>query len=218
MNQEPSEKSIERVVWAALIIVVLVIAAAYLMQTFRRRSEDALTAARLPVINRVTDFALTNQLGQNLRLSDFLGRVWVADVIFTRCPGPCVQMTRSMNEIRNQFLGSDDIVWASITADPDHDTPEILKEYVAKWVEHPRNWHFLTGSKAAVKRLSVDDLKLVVVEKDAVQRISDEDLFLHSTKFVLLDRHGRLRGIYEGTDQAARESLAKDLRNLVTER
>ncbi len=217
MNKEPSEKSVERGVWAALITVVLVIAAAYLTQTLRRRSEDALASARLPVISQVSDFVLTNHLGRNLRLSDLLGRVWVADIIFTRCPGPCVQMTRSMNEIRNQFLGSDDVAWVSITADPDHDTPQVLKEYAAKWVEHPQNWHFLTGPKAALTKISVDDLKLVVVEKDAMERTSAEDLFMHSTKFVLLDRQGRLRGVYEGTEKAGRESLVRDLRNLVAE-
>ncbi len=217
MDKESSEKSLERGVWVALISVALVIATAYLTQTLRRRPQAALPAARLPVISQVSDFGLTNHLGRNLGLADLLGRVWIADIIFTRCPGPCVQMTRSMNQVRNQFLDREDVAWVSITADPDHDSPLVLKKYAEKWVEHPQNWHFLTGPKALLNRLAVDDLKLVVVEKDPVQRMSAEDLFLHSTKFVLLDRQGRLRGIYEGTEQSGRESLVRDLRILIAE-
>ncbi len=217
MRTESSEKSIERGVWAALITAVLLIAAAYLAQTISRRSKAGLDNGKLPVISQVSNFNLTNQLGQSIRLSDLLGKVWVADIIFTRCPGPCVQMTRAMSSVRKEFLNRDDIAWVSITADPEHDTPPVLKEYADKWVEPPKNWHFLTGPKPLVAKLSIDDLKLVVVEKDANQRMSEADLFLHSTKFVLLDRQGRLRGIYEGTEETGRKNLAIDLRLLMSE-
>lgn len=218
MKKDSSEKFVERGVWALLIFVVLLIATAYVIKSGRRRAQDSVGLAGLPLISQVTSFEVTNHLGRNIRLPDLLGRVWVADVLFTRCPGPCVQMTRSMNEIRNRFLDREDISWLSITTDPEHDTPEVLNAYATQWAEHPKNWHFVTGSKSVLKKLAVDDLKLVVVEKDEAQRASEADLFLHSTKFVLLDRHGRLRGIYEGTEASGRETLARDLRILLGER
>jgi protein SCO1 len=154
---------------------------------------------RLPVYGSVANFTLTNQDGSPVSLGDLRGRVWVADIIFTRCPGPCARMTRQMCDLELALPEMSRARLVTFTTDANFDTPPILKAYADRFGADSRRWLFLTGSPRQVAEVAIDSLKLTAVEKKAEDRQSPEDLFIHSTIFVVVDQRAQLRGIYETT-------------------
>ena len=213
-------RKVEWLVWAGLALVIATIAVSFVLARLGRRGESSGKA--LPVYGQVADFTLTNQFGETVRLAGLSGHVWVADIIFTRCPGPCLTMTRQMKEVAQALPADSSVKFVSLTNDPQYDTPEILKEYASRHADTNR-WMFLTGSKEEIARLAIDSLKLTAVEKQPEKRESPEDLFIHSTIFVLVDRQGRLRGVFEtmgeGVDAAsARAQLVAAIKQLEGEK
>jgi protein SCO1/2 len=150
----------------------------------------------LPVISQLADFSMTNQLGRTVRRADFLGQVWVADVIFTRCPGPCAMMTTRMADLQASIPRQWPVKFVSLTTDAEYDTPEVLRSYAEGYRADPQRWNFLHATKPAIVDLAVKNLKLVVLDKEQ-ERQSPNDLFIHSTTLALVDKHGRLRGSFE---------------------
>jgi len=171
----------------------------------------------LPVLSRVTGFQLTNQVGQEVSASELSGHVWVADIIFTRCPGPCVQMTRQLAEVQAELAPDRPVKLVSLTANPEFDTVEVLRQYAERFGAQPGRWHFLTGRKANLYDLAIKQLLLAVGESDPAQRTDNADLFIHSTKFVLVDAQGGVRGVFEGTESESRPRLLEAVRLLLKE-
>ncbi len=87
------------------------------------------SAVPLPVIGQIADFTLTNQNGQVTTLADLSNRVWVADIIFTRCAGPCPRMTAQMRSLQDLLPHDSEAKLVTLTTDPENDTPSILKKY-----------------------------------------------------------------------------------------
>jgi len=150
----------------------------------------------LPVINRIDDFSMIDQSGRIVRRDDLLGQVWLADVIFTRCPGPCAKMTSRMADLQASIPPEWPVKLVSLTTDPEHDTPEVLNRYATRFQADAGRWSFLSAAKPAIVDLAVGNLKLVMLDKDE-SRESPEDLFIHSTTLALVDKRGRLRGAFE---------------------
>lgn len=150
----------------------------------------------LPIICELADFSMTNQLGQTVRRADLLGQVWVADVIFTRCPGPCATMTAHLADLQASIPKDWPVKLVSLTTDPEYDTPDVLHTYAEEYHADPGRWSFLHAAKPAMVDLAVKNLKLVVLDKEQ-ERESPNDLFIHSTTLALVDKHGRLRGALE---------------------
>ncbi|HJT35038.1 MAG TPA: SCO family protein [Pirellulales bacterium] len=192
----------------ALTTVMLLLAVPYLLvktgvwQPALSVASDASAALpmrdpdELPVICELADFAMTNQLGQTIRRDDLLGQVWVADVIFTRCPGPCAMMTTRMADLQASIPKEWPVKFVSLTADADYDTPEVLRRYAEEYQADSQRWNFLHSTKTGIVDLAVRNLKLVVLDKEQ-ERQSAHDLFIHSTTLALVDKHGRLRGAFE---------------------
>jgi len=155
----------------------------------------------LPVIGPIAEFTLTNQNGRAVSLADLRGRVWVADIIFTRCPGPCLKMTRQMKELQEALPPASQAKLVTLTTDADFDTVPVLKAYAERFQADTNRWMFLTGSKRAIANLAIDSLKLTAIEKKPEERESPQDLFVHSTIFVLADKQARLRGVFETTGE-----------------
>jgi protein SCO1/2 len=108
---------------------------------------------RLPVIGQAAPFALTSQDGKPVALADLRGRVVAVTFIYTECPDICPLLTQKMVGVQNA-LGAefgDKIAFVSITLDPEHDTPAVLKDYAQFWGAKPNGWTFLTGSPEAVR-------------------------------------------------------------------
>ena len=212
---ETEPTSTKRMLWVGVALTVALLLTAAAAGFLRQRA----SATPLPVYGRVGSFTLTNQNGQAVTLADLQGHVWVADIIFTRCAGPCPAMTRQMRDLQNALPGSSSARLVSLTTDPDFDTPSVLKTYAERFGADAGRWFFLTGTKREIGSLAIDSLKLTAVEKTPEERKDPEDLFIHSTLLVLVDAQGQLRGIYpttglDGERQPVTSQVIKDIRRL----
>lgn len=190
-------------VWG-LLLILLTLAALGLMWTLQQRPPTP-AAGPLPVIGQVTAFTLTNQSGAPVTLSDLRGKVWVADIIFTRCAGPCPRMTQQMRELQAQFAHEPDVRLVTLTTDPAYDTPEILRRYGDKFGAQTNHWWFLTGDPKQIAGLARNGLRLTAEAVPEAERQNPADLFLHSTLMVVVDRQGQLRAAVETQDDTAVE-------------
>jgi len=189
----------EWLVWGGLLLTILALLTAFIIVPFRSQP--------LPVLGQMSEFTLTNQDNQNVTLASLHGDVWVADVIFTRCAGQCPVMSAHMQSIQDALSGASPIKLISFTTDPDFDTPSVLKQYGARFGAHNGQWMFLTGTKASLRRATVDGLKLSVMENSG--QGDPGALFVHSEKLVVLDQDGRIRGYFDGeTAEGASQALA----------
>jgi protein SCO1/2 len=177
----------------------------------------------LPIYGQVSDFTLTNQDGQVVSLVDLRGKVWVADIIFTRCAGPCPQMTRQMGELQAALPAGSPVKLVTLTTDPDFDTPPVMRNYAQRFGANLDRWMFLTGTKKEIASLASSGLKLSAVEVKPGERTAPEDLFIHSTIFVVVDKQARLRGVYQTTGpdvdaQSAKQKILAAVATLVREK
>jgi protein SCO1 len=206
------------ITWGGPVLIGAILLLAYALLRL-----SAPTAPPLPILSQVADFTLTNQNGRAVSLDDVRGHVWVADIIFTRCAGPCLKMSRQMRDLQHALPPGSGARLISLTTDPDFDTPPVLKTYGERFDANPDRWWFLTGTKDQIAKLATDSLKLTAIEKKPEQRETPVDLFIHSTIMVLVDKQARLRGIYETTGEgvdpeAVRRQMLAALKNLERER
>ncbi|MFO1489020.1 MAG: SCO family protein [Verrucomicrobiota bacterium] len=204
MNSQPRKFSL--LLSAGVLLVMLTLLLAYLLTGLEKYSSKT---KPLPVIGDVNPFSLTNQAGVAVSLADFRGKVWIADVIFTRCPGPCLKMTRQMKELQAELTAKDRLRLVTVTTDPSFDTPSVLAKYAARFDADTSRWTFLTGPKTEIAALVSGGLKLSAVEVKPEERTSANDLYIHSTIFALVDQQARLRGVFdtggEGVDWPAQK-------------
>jgi cytochrome oxidase Cu insertion factor (SCO1/SenC/PrrC family) len=164
----------------------------------------------LLVYGSVGDFTLTNQDGQTVSLANLHGQVWVADVIFTRCAGPCLKMSRQMKDLQEALPAGSQARLITLTTDPEFDTPAVLKAYSRRFGADNNRWLFLTGTKQQLMNLATDSLKLTAIEKQPADRETPADLFIHSTIFVIVDKQSRLRGVFETSGEGIDPADVKD--------
>ena len=151
----------------------------------------------LRAIGPVANFTLTNQDGKITSLGDYTNHVWVADIIFTRCAGPCPRLTQQMHSLQNSLAASSPAKLVTLTTDPEYDSPKVLKRYGARFSANFNRWTFLTGTKSEIAALASSSLKLSAQPVKPAERKNDADLFIHTTIFVIVDKHAQLRGFFE---------------------
>lgn len=161
----------------------------------------------LPVMGDVPSFQLTSQSGQSFERKTLDGSVWVADFFFTTCTGPCPRMTAQMRTVQKRTADLPGVKLVSFTVDPKRDTPTVLAEYAKRFQADPARWFFLTGETAVLDGLARNTFKLNNVDGSLV----------HSTRFVLVDRKSRIRGVYASTDDDFLSRLVRDIRSLERE-
>ena len=132
-------------------------------------------------------------------------------------------MTRQMKELQQALPAASRTRLITLTTDPDFDSPAVLKTYAERFGANPNRWQFLTGTKKQLGDLAIASLKLTAIEKGPGERQSPDDLFVHSTIFVIVDRRGQLRGIYETAGegiewQKSRAQVLAAIRRLELER
>jgi|ERR1043166_913747 cytochrome oxidase Cu insertion factor (SCO1/SenC/PrrC family) len=211
---------LSRTLWVGVGLLIVILAVAAVLSRVEPKHGRA---AAPPVLGRVADFTLTNQSGQAVTLASLLGQVWVADIIFTSCAGPCPRMTKQMKTLQDALPPASRARLVTLTTDPGTDTPAVLKQYAARFGANPDRWIFLTGTKKEIAALAIDSLKLTAVEKKPEERENPQDLFVHSTIFVVVDKQARLRGVFEtegeGIDPVrARKEILATMRQLERER
>ena len=170
------------------------------------------TPASLQKYWPLPDFTLTQSDGQSLRLADLKGKVWVADFFYTSCPGPCPVLTSKLGEVQKALASNADVRLVSISVDPEKDTTEALQAYAKRFNAGP-HWSFCTGDKPAIIVLAHDGFKLPIAEGTP-----ESGPVTHSTRMVLVDRTGTVRGFYEGTSEEGVQALVRDAGQLLEEK
>jgi protein SCO1/2 len=176
---------------------------------FLRQVEVArLASNQLPDIGTVPAFQLVNQDNQSFGTEQLRDKIWIADFIYTRCPGPCPMISSRMGEVQKP-LQNTDVKLVTFSVDPQRDTPQVLRDYAARLNAEPGRWNFLTGDRETIYRLAKDAFKLATI--DDPQGPGP----IHSTRMVLVDRRGSIRGYYDALDADAVTRLLADSNHLL---
>lgn len=226
----------QKALLALCIAILLPVASYFIVKTVSR---DAINMPRKyypestidTVINgkKVTDTVwyqlanatFTNQLGKKVSLDELRGRIIIADFFFTRCPSICPTLTRNMKGLQESLKMKDVtkridttfVQFLSFSVDPERDSVPVLKKYADKYGVNHDVWWMLTGPKKEIYDFLLNEIKLPAQDGGTV-----DSLFIHTEKFVLIDKHGIIRGYYNGLDEASLAKLAEDLTLLMLEK
>lgn len=171
-------------------------------------------SSELPVLVQLPDFALRDQTGERFGSEQLKDKPWIANFVFTRCPTTCPIQTRNLAKFQKQLKkipGGEQIELVSITVDPNFDTSAVLADYAKQMQADPERWHFLTGSREDIWDLCKKGFKLAV--DDAPPEAPSP--IMHSSRMMLVDREGQIRGFYEGTTREGMNELRMGLENLL---
>ena len=148
-----------------------------------------------------------------VKSTDLEGKIWVADFFFTTCPTICPTMTKNMQKLNAATKDlHDELQFISISINPQHDTPSILKRYREHYKATASNWQFLTGKEAETHQLGIENFQIFAGRDE-----ESEGGYAHSGAFTLVDKEGYVRGVYLGTDEKQVIQLEKDIRKLLKE-
>lgn len=170
--------------------------------------------------NQVPEFSFKSHKGYEVTNNTFKGKVYVVEFFFSTCPSICPIMNQNMKKLQDEFYTNLNFGIASITIDPEHDTPDVLKLYAEnKGAVHP-NWHFLNGDKAEVYKLSNEGFRLYTAESTEAP-----GGFEHSGLFALIDKDGFIRSRYDefgnpkiyynGLEDSEIKMLKEDIKKLL---
>ena len=182
----------------------------------------------LDVFGSVPEFSLIERSGRKMGRSDLAGRVWITNFIYTHCPDTCPLQTAQMAKLQADFAEEKALRLVSITVDPERDTVLVLSQYAKRYGADPERWLFLTGEKSTIYRLALEGFRLSVV--DPAEGVKSwffgpitvlahhgemGKQFIHSSRFVLVDRQARIRGYYQSAEEDALQRLRRDVRILL---
>lgn len=176
----------------------------------------------LILIGPVPKFELKNQDNQMISNESYKGKVYVLEFFFSTCPTICPKMNLSMLEIEKTFFGNPNFGIVSISIDPEHDTPEVLKAHRELLGVKSANWNFLTGDKKYIFDLSNKGFNLYAGENNKAR-----GGFEHSGLFALIDKKGNIRCrkddygnpilYYDGLDKKGVRDIQQDIAILLKE-
>jgi protein SCO1/2 len=197
-------------VWKLILILVPLVTLALLLW-LRQLEVNALRQRTVSLYGTVPAFVLTNQDGQPFGSTQLLGKIWIADFIYTTCPGPCPMISSRMSELQKP-LEKTDVHLVSFTVDPARDTPQVLRGYADKLQAEPGRWDFLTGPQSTIYDLSRNGFKVAISDGS-----EEKGLPVHSTRLILVDRHGEIRGYYDAAEADGMTKLLADTNHLLRE-
>jgi cytochrome oxidase Cu insertion factor (SCO1/SenC/PrrC family) len=204
--------------WGLLVGVLVALAVAFALHRFGRPPAEP-----LPVLGTIPDFTLTDQAGRTVGREDLLGAPWVGDLVFTRCVLACPLMSTKMAALDRDLplaagtAGGPAARLVSISVDPEHDQPAVLAAYAERYRASDR-WLFLTGDRDEIYRLAGEGMHLGFDPNPPLVPLQEGDNIYHSTRFVLVDGLGRVRGYYDSESSEELEVLRGDLERLIEER
>ena len=146
------------------------------------------------IYHKIPYFELINQDGIKVTRDDLLGNVYITDFFFATCPTICPKMAGNMKYLQDKFKDKKDLRFISITVNPEHDTVEVLKNYAEMVHADTESWTFLTGDKDKIYDLALTGFFASVGEDEVAP-----GGFLHTQYFVLVDKKGHIRGLFDGT-------------------
>ena len=173
------------------------------------------------VWHKVANIQLTNQLGEEVSLDDIQGKVIVANFFFTRCPSICPTLTVNMKRLQNALklqdvtrkIDTTFVQFLSFSVDPERDSAVQLKKFADRYGVNHDVWWMLTGDKKTIYDFALNEVKLSAIDGEGV-----DSNFIHTEKFVLMDRDRVVRGYYNGLDSMAMADLAGDIVKIFIEK
>ena len=146
-------------------------------------------------VHKIAPFKFTNQNGEKVTNKTFAGKIYIADFFFTTCPSICPILAKNMGAIQETYKDDDEILLLSHTVMPLVDTVDKIKEYATEKKAINGKWHLITGERDKIYDLARTSY---FADEDFV-KTRDEDEFIHTENFILIDKHGYIRGVYNGT-------------------
>lgn len=146
-------------------------------------------------VHTIPDFNLINQEGKIITKNNYEGKIYVADFFFTTCPGICPVLEKNMSKIQEKYKKDSTVLLLSHTVMPVKDSVSILKKYALDNEIISDKWNLVTGDKKQLYNLA---RKGYFADED-FEKTQDEDAFIHTENFILIDKKGRIRGVYNGT-------------------
>lgn len=164
------------------------------------------------VKHTVGEFKLVNQDSLIISNEDVKGKIYVADFFFTSCPTLCPKMKTQMLRVYDSIQDDNDVLILSHTIDPEYDSVALLKDFADQLGVTSDKWHFLTGKKEEIYKLGQTSYMVTAIEDP-----TEPGGYIHSGAFLLVDKEGHIRGVYDGTNPVEVNDLLKDLNNLKKE-
>jgi len=159
--------------------------------------------------HKVADFELINQNGKTITQEDYKDKIYITDFFFTSCSTICPIMTNHMAELQKEFLTNDEVKFLSISVTPEIDSISVLRKYATDKGVVDAKWNITTGNKKHIYNLARKSYFAVVEQGDG--GLQD---FIHTPKFILVDKKKQIRGVYDGTSEDDILRLIKDLKKL----
>jgi protein SCO1/2 len=163
--------------------------------------------------HKVRPFSFIDQAGDSVTNKTTDGKVYVVEYFFATCKSICPKMNENLNTVYQQFKGNANVLFLSHTVDPEEDSVAALKSYSLQFEADPQQWHFLTGDKKQLYDQA--RYSYLISAQDDTTGINIKDDFIHDNHFVLVDRHGHIRGMYDGLLITEMSRMASDIKILL---
>ena len=157
--------------------------------------------------HKIADFSFQNQNNKTITQEDYKDVIYVADFFFTTCPTICPIMTDNMVWLQDKIKEMPDVNLLSFSVTPDIDTPEVLRKYADEKGVIDSKWNLLTGDKKEIYYLA--RRSFLAVKTGTIGELYD---MVHTENFILVDKNGRIRGFYDGTN--LNEDKGDDTKNV----
>ena len=204
------------------ILIVLV----FIMASCKNKQVESNDIVKLPYFNstdftpewdkathKIPEFSFTNQNGEAVTNKTFESKIYIADFFFTSCPGICPKLTKNMGSLQETYKNDKDIMLLSHTVMPWKDSIPVLKSYAQKNHVNAAKWHLVTGDKDALYHIARTGY---FADEDFI-KTQDESDFIHTENFILIDKQGFIRGVYNGTLEIDVDRLKRHIKILKTE-
>jgi len=169
---------------------------------------------KLPVLATVQPFSFVRHDSATVTQKEMTGNVVVVEYFFTTCKGICPKMNKNMKSVYDQFKDRSGFKILSHTVNPENDSLPVLKRYADSLGADPATWWFVTGEKAALYKAARESY-LLDDPQNSSKNIDEQ--FLHTQFFALVDKQGRVRGIYDGIKKDEVDQLVTDIEELIKE-
>ena len=136
--------------------------------------------------------------------NDLKGSPYVVSFFFSTCPSICVSQNQKLKELQDEFEGQG-VRFVAISVDPETDTPEVLREYAARFGADPDQWLFLTGELNYIRRIGAEIFQQPVNKQ------------FHTERFVLVDPNGKIEGFYNWPEKRQLAALKESIKSMLQE-
>ena len=163
--------------------------------------------------HKIPEFSFINQNGNTINNETYKGKIYVADFFFTTCPGICPKLAKNMNILQEEYKNNDSILLLSHTVMPWVDSVDRLKAYAEINTVDSNKWNLVTGDKDALYSIARHGY---FADEDFKETQDDSD-FIHTENFILVDKEGYIRGVYNGTIELDIQRLIRHIEILENE-